>query len=43
MPSVYKEGSNKPEPADPKRMDEINNEIVAISERVQKLGKQQMN
>jgi rhomboid protease GluP len=36
MPSIYRDGSNKPEPADPIRSQEITSEIEAIALRIQR-------
>jgi hypothetical protein len=37
MESIFPEGSDKPEPADPVRMAQIEREIEAIGTRVQRL------
>jgi rhomboid protease GluP len=36
MPSIYRDGSNEPEPADPVRSQEINTEIETIALRIQR-------
>lgn len=36
MPSIYRDGGDKPEPADPLRAQEINSEIEAIAIRIQR-------
>ncbi|HXU93521.1 MAG TPA: rhomboid family intramembrane serine protease [Gallionella sp.] len=38
MASTYKEGSDKPEPADPQRMAEINAELNIVGARIQQLS-----
>lgn len=43
MASIYKEGSDKPEPADPRRMDAINAEIKIIGENIQQINQAAKN
>lgn len=38
MASIYREGSDKPEPADPQRMAEINAELGIVGARIQELS-----